>query len=401
MSEHAKLSASGSERWILCPGSVKAEDGIVEKPNPYAEEGTLAHEVAAKVLMSNVYDNDVSIEECASILDNIFESFPNIIEMDMTDNIQKYIGYIKNVALDNYNDNRYIEQRVDFSHIVPGGFGTADCIIKTNNVLHVIDLKYGKGVPVYAENNTQLLLYAIGALNRFPEYSPAAITMHIVQPRIGNYSEWSITRNELDEWVEFLRGKALEALKPDAKRIPHKDACRWCKAKPTCPALYNFIDHSIMPLKDKTMLTDEETKLVLDNTKLITDFLSSVEQSVYDRLMSGEPFKGYKLVNGRSMRKFKADSLEFLGDAMYKKVPITLAEAEKLLSKDVINEITYKQESKPILTTEDDKRPSISNFEFDDETKIDTIKAYQKNYRNKKKQVTAVVETLKEDSFKY
>ena len=400
MSEHARLSASGSERWILCPGSVKAEDGIVEKPNPYAEEGTLAHDVAAKVLMSKVYAKDVLMEEAELILGDIFESFPTVIEKEMTEHIYNYIGYIMKVAL-NYYDDRLIEQKVDFSNVVPGGFGTADCIIKTNNALHVIDLKYGKGLPVYAENNTQLLLYAIGALNKFPEYSPAAITMHIVQPRIGNYSEWSITRNELDEWIDFLRKKALEALNPDAKRIPHKDACRWCKAKPTCPALYNFIDHSIMPLKEKTTLTDEETKLVLDNTKLITDFLSSVEQSVYDRLMSGEPFKGYKLVNGRSVRKFKADSLEFLGDAMYKKVPITLAEAEKLLSKDVINEITYKQESKPVLTTEDDKRPSISNFEFDDETKIDTIKAYQKNYRNKKKQVTAVVETLKEDSFKY
>jgi hypothetical protein len=382
MSDHAKLSASGSERWILCPGSVAAEDGIPEKPNPYAEEGTLAHEAAAKVLTSNIYNDDVTTEEAGDILNSIFESFPNGITMEMTDNIYKYVGYIKKVALDNYNDNRFIEQKVDFSHVVPGGFGTADCIIKTNNALHVIDLKYGKGVPVYAENNTQLLLYAIGALNRFPQYSPSAIIMHIMQPRIGNYSEWSITRPELDEWAEFLKGKALDAMQPDAKRIPHKDACRWCKAKPTCPALYNFIDHSIMPLKEKTTLTEEETKLVLDNSKLITDFLSSVEQSVYDKLLIGESFKGYKLVNGRSQRKFKTDSIEelekTLGKSIYRKVPITLAEAEKLFSKEIIAEITYKQEGKPILVTEDDKRPSINKLEFDDETKIAlNIEGYQ------------------------
>lgn len=388
MSKHAKLSASGSERWILCPGSVAAEEDIPEKPNPYAEEGTLAHEVAATFLKDEIVISNITNE--------------------MLNNIINYSDYISAIEKDLKEYSLLIEQRVDFSHVVPDGFGTADCIIKDNDVLHVIDLKYGKGVPVYAENNTQLLLYAIGALNGFTNYMPGSIVMHIVQPRISNYSKWTITRYELDYWIEFLRSKALAALQPDAKRIPHKDACRWCKAKPTCPAIYNFIDHTIKPLKEKKTLSDEELKLVLDNSKLITDFLSSVEELVYDKIASGESFKGYKLVNGRQVRKFKTDSLEelesSLGESIYKKVPITLAEAEKIFGKDVINEITYKQEGKPILVPDSDKRVAITTLQFDNENKTDDIKAYQKKYRTKQKQIKAVKdksEILTENSFKY
>lgn len=122
---------------------------------------------------------------------------------------------------------------------------------------------------------------------------------------------------------------------------------------------------------NKDKLTDDELKLILDNSKLITDFLSSVEQSVYDRLSAGGSFNGYKLVNGRSQRKFKTDSLKELekayGDAIYRKIPITLTEAEKLFSKQILDEITYKQESKPILVRDNDKRPSISKLKFDNE----------------------------------
>ncbi len=390
MSEHAKLSASGSERWILCPGSVAAEEGIPEKPNPYAEEGTLAHEVAATFLKDEIVINNITSE--------------------MLNNIINYSDYISAVEKDLKEYSLLIEQRVDFSHVVPDGFGTADCIIKSDDVLHVIDLKYGKGVPVYAENNTQLLLYAIGALNGFTNYMPSSIVMHIVQPRISNYSKWEITRPEyeLDYWIEFLRKKALIALQPDAKRIPHKDACRWCRAKPTCPAIYNFIDHTIAPLKEKKALTDNELKLILDNSKLITDFLGSVEELVYDKIASGESFKGYKLVNGRQIRKFKTDSLEelenSLSESIYKKVPITLAEAEKIFSKEVINEITYKQQSKPILVPDSDKRAAITTLQFDNENKTDDMKAYQKKYRTKQKQIKAIKEKseiLTENSFRY
>lgn len=390
MDKHAKLSASGSERWILCPGSVAAEEGIPEKPNPYTEEGTLAHEVAATFLKDEIVINNITSE--------------------MLNNIINYSDYITAIEKDLKEYSLLIEQKVDFSHVVPDGFGTADCIIKSDDVLHVIDLKYGKGVPVYAENNTQLLLYAIGALNGFTNYMPSSIVMHIVQPRIGNYSKWEITKPEyeLDYWIEFLRKKALAALQPDAKRIPHKDACRWCRAKPTCRAIYNFIDHTIAPLKEKKALTDNELKLILDNSKLITDFLSSVEELVYDKIASGESFKGYKLVNGRQVRKFKTDSLEelenSLGESIYKKVPITLAEAEKIFSKEVINEITYKQQSKPILVPDSDKRAAITTLQFDNENKTDDMKVYQKNYRTKQKQIKAVKgkpEILTENSFKY
>lgn len=242
MSEHAKLSASGSERWILCPGSVKAEEGLPEKLNPYAEEGTLAHEVAAKILNGYEIEDD--------------------IPSDMLDNVKKYIDYIEKYAVG--ESVTYIEERVDFSYVAPGGFGTADCIISDeyNGILHIIDLKYGKGVPVYAEDNTQLELYAIGALNKLWKSNVIPcpyikVYLHIVQPRINNYSWVSLTIEELAARSQYLCSRALEALKPDAKRIPSEKACKWCKAKPTCPAIYEFIDHNILPLQTKNSLNHE------------------------------------------------------------------------------------------------------------------------------------------------
>ncbi len=349
MSKHAKLSASGSERWILCPGSVKAEEGIPEKHNSYAAEGTLAHEIAANILNGALWEElEVAVPE-------------------MVLNVTKYVEYIKSIE----SETILIEQKVDFSHIVPDGFGTADCIIKNGNTIHVIDLKYGKGIPVYSENNTQLLLYAIGAVSIFQNYKPETIIMHIVQPRISNYSKWEITFSELLNWMAFLHEKALLALKPDAIRIPHQDACRWCKAKPTCPAIYDFINYNILPLKEKKVLTNDELKLILDNSNLITNFLASVVELVYEKLLTGEEINGYKLVEGRSVRKIRTDGLneseKSLLNSLYKKVPMTLTEIEKMLGKDIVDKLTYKQSGKPILVNSTDKRKSIwENYKFND-----------------------------------
>ena len=343
---HAKLSASGAHRWTQCAGSVNAEEGLPNTTSIYAEEGTLAHHVAS------------------CMFDDTFHTLENIDSV-MLDEVTKYVDYVNSYV----KDDVAIEVRVDFSHVVPQGFGTADCIIKDNSTLHVMDLKYGMGIPVYAEDNTQLLLYAIGALNSVKGFVPDNIIMHIVQPRINNYSQWEITYSELLKWMEFFRKKALAALDPNAIRTPSAEACKWCKAKPTCPAIYNFINYEVMPLKEKASLTDGELKLILDSSKLISDFLTSVENLVYDKILSGNNFDGYKLVSGKNYRKFKDISIltkdqQSLLNSMSKMSLPTLAEIDKILTKEQVQEITYTQESKPSLVKDVDRRKSIT-FSFD------------------------------------
>jgi predicted transport protein len=374
MNNHAKLSASGSHRWILCPGSVKAEEGLPNKTSQYAQEGINAHERAHKYFTHLL---DLSNEDKSKN--------SSLYEIHLATNIEKnideehiaainYVKYVLNILLSCSDDAQiYIEKKVDFSYVIPEGFGTADCIIIDNNILHIIDFKFGKGLPVDAKNNTQLLLYALGACKIMLPNWPHEICMHIVQPRIHQISKWKINIAELLEWFTFLNRKAHEALLPNAPRIPSKTACMWCKAKSSCPAIYNFINKNVLPLTTKNQLTNEELKIVMDNSDLIKGFLTSIEEKIYENLEKGVGFKGYKLVKGRSVRKFKPEAIEELapqlGDSIYKKIFITLAEAEKIFDKDTMNKITYKQEGKPILTTINDKREDLSiNLKFDDLT---------------------------------
>lgn len=351
MSSHSKLSASGSQRWILCPGSVKAEEDFPATTSKYAEEGILAHEIAA------------------SILNNIEAPIP--LDAEMSNAVGEYITYITDLNLDKY----YIEKKVDFSHIVPEGFGTADLIgIYYLEEIHIVDFKYGKGVKVYAKDNTQLLLYAIGALNTLSsdltEDHDYQITMHIIQPRMNHFDSWTISMRELWRWEGYLKAKAEAALDPEAKRIPSDEACKWCKANSTCAAIYNFIDENVLTTVN-TYLTDEQAKIILDKSKLIVKFINLVEENVYNRLASGNNFIGYKLVRGRNIRKINLENekllFELLGEKAYSKSLIGIKELEKLVDKETLTSLIYTAVSNPILVKDNDKRESLNldDFKFD------------------------------------
>lgn len=353
MSKHAKLSASGSERWILCPGSVKAEEDLPDIPNKYAEEGTFAHQIAA--------------ERLQGILKNY------LLSLEMEVNVQKYIDYINNIiAKCGKNAKFFVEKKVDFSSVVPEGFGTADFIAidKDNEQIHIVDLKYGRGIKVNATDNTQLLLYAIGVFLETDFIDCKNITMHIVQPRLDHYSTWNIDETMLSKWSKILNNAALRALDPKAPRIPHERACKFCKAKPTCYALWDFSKEVTNDNFIKKDLTKDELKLVQDRSAIIKDFLESVEEKIYNELNQGNNFPGYKLINGRTTRKFKPESeeriVELLQDNAYEKSLIGVIKAEKLLGKDIIEELTYKVSNKPQLVKDSDSRESINNIYYFD-----------------------------------
>ncbi len=383
--KHAKLSASGSAKWLNCPGSIKAEEKYQRSSSVYADEGTIAHELADRCL-SKKQDASIFIGKTLKQLKIESESFPSdyIIEKDMCDYVQEYVDYV--LSHETKKTMLFTEERVDFSIIVPEGFGTLDAAIldPETKVCHIFDLKYGKGEKVDAFENTQGQLYAVGVYNDLNWLGEIeSFRIHIVQPRIPNFSYWDISLNDLKTFMKFAAERAELALTNNAPRVPGEKQCRWCLAKADCKALFKFTEEILCKEFDDESELDEQTlnkeqkKLILDNKDLIYDFLNAVEGSVFETLSQGEQFPGYKLVEGRSNRKFTDNAekilVEKLGEEAYKKELIGIGEAEKKLGKKEMENITFKPEGKPTLAPEYDKRKAIVikpiSEEFEDETK--------------------------------
>jgi hypothetical protein len=292
----------------------------------------------------------------------------------MAEYVQQYIDYVRQ-----FSGQHFYEVRVDFSEWVPEGFGTSDVIIIDGSTLRIIDLKYGQGVEVYADNNSQAQLYALGALSDFGDFAEIEeVVISIVQPRRDHISEWSISKKELLVFGAKVSQAAKAALRPDAPRNPGEKQCQWCNAKAVCPALRSYTEQTLIAQFDDISpatvtpvdtLTDEQLAQALDAKKLITGWLDAVEQLVTDKLNNGEQFAGYKLVEGRSLRQWADEAqaeqtLLRLADAdkLYKKTFISVAQAEKLLGKKnaaAMADLVVKPSGKPTLAKADDPRPPI------------------------------------------
>lgn len=374
MTAHAKLSASGSHRWLACPASVEAERGIADKSSPHAFEGTVAHELAEVALKSNT-DAD---EWVGKVMPETHAE----ITQEMADYVQEYIDYV----LYHIPPKGYAayEVRVDFSDWVPEGFGTCDALIIGGNTMHVIDLKYGQGVQVSPVDNSQGMLYALGA------YADCAgiadiqkIIITIVQPRCNPdiFESWEISIEQLLEWGEYAKARALMCGLPDAEFNPGEKQCQWCKAKATCTALAAFTSDAIMEQFDEVeeltpvnRLTDEQLGKALSAKKLIISWLDAVEEVVVERLGNGVPFEGYKLVAGKSNRQWSDEGdvehsiFELLGEEAYTKKLVSPAQAEKIVGKKraaEIAEFVVKPQGRPTLAKSDDPRPAV-NITADD-----------------------------------
>lgn len=372
MQKHAKLSASGSSKWINCPGSVEAESKIPynNKQSIYAEEGTIAHELADRCLKANV-DTSTFIGKAISV-ESYGKVLSKVIDKEMGKFVQEYLDYVRSYKT--CNSRVYTEDKVDFSNIVRDGFGTLDCAILDydTGICHIFDLKYGQGVEVSAIENTQGQLYALGLYNELGYLDIIKnFVIHIVQPRKYNFSSWEISIDNLNKFGEFVKEKAEEALAPGAKRIAGYKQCEFCAAKASCSALDKFtqeiisLDFDNLDKANSESITDERVKLILDNKKLIELFLSAVENKTFERLVAGEKIIGYKIVEGKSNRKWTDDAeaklIEKLGDEAFEKSLIGITAAEKKLNRKEVNDLTYKPAGKLTLASESDKRPAVTS----------------------------------------
>lgn len=371
---HAKLSASGASRWATCPGSVQMEDGIPDKESVYAREGTLAHEMSELKLKHYLDPKGFGKRKLNAAIKRLKEN--ELYQAEMDSFTDTYVDFIKEKAL-SFSSNPYIEieKRVDFSRWVGGGFGTCDCILIHGSTLSIIDLKYGKGVPVSSEQNEQLILYALGAYDAFNLiYNLDKIELNIVQPRINNFSTWEISLTELLLWGDYFKVQAEKALGGNGELVPSAKACKFCKARDICTARAenNLSLESEIKLKPNEIPKDKLYEYI-SRGEDIAKWVADLKAYALDMCLKGEDVKGLKAVAGRTSRSWtnQDEAINKLIEGgideaiIYDKVPLTLAKLEKALGKQqftaLVGDMVVTSEGKPTLVFENDKRPAITN----------------------------------------
>nr|DAL21143.1 MAG TPA_asm: Protein of unknown function (DUF2800) [Caudoviricetes sp.] len=370
MSSHALLSPSASHRWLHCTAAPRLEEGIKDEGSDYAAEGTLAHAYCAMKLKEFLgLPTDGEKEEIAALQ-----------EKYGTGEMSEYTDTYATIVLEKFNAARavtpdaqlLVETRLDFSDYMPEAFGTADAIIIADGTMEIIDFKYGKGVKVSAVENPQMMIYALGAYARFAfEYRIDNLRATIVQPRIDNLSEYEITVEELTSWASNVLTPAAEkAYKGEGPQTPGS-WCQFCKVKNQCRALADKCKAAVA-VDPKLITLEELAKDVLPMVPIVKTWISGVEEFALAQALSGVQLPGWKIVEGRSIRKITdtdsvADALTKSGytqSDIYKPIEMrTITELEKLVGKKqfaaLCGEWVNKPQGKPTLAPESDKRKAI------------------------------------------
>ena len=369
---HALLSASSSHRWLNCPPSARLCENYEDKGSDFAAEGTDAHALC-KYKLRKLLGMD-----CEDPTENL-----TWYNSEMDECATGYASYVMEVLEDAKNKcpdpTILIEQKLDYSKYVDEGFGTGDCIIIADGTLHIIDYKHGRGVLVEAERNPQMMLYALGALEMFGFlYGITDVSMHIYQPRRSNVSTFTISKDELFDWAD-------ETLKPTAKlafegkgEYTCGEWCTFCKAKNDCRKRAEAnLEMAKYDFKMPPLLTDDEVSDILKKADELLSWINDIKDYAFEKALSGQHWNGFKLVEGRSVRKYTdekavATAVLVAGYDPYEKKLLGITEMQKMLGKDKFNEVlgdlVHKPPGKPTLVPESDKRPEIStvNQDFND-----------------------------------
>lgn len=363
MGNHAILSASASHRWLHCNPSARLELEFEDRETSAASEGTAAHALCEHKLKRKL---KLRSERPVSEYDN------DEMEQYTDDYVDFVMGQVVRERRRDAETQVLIEQRLDFSCYVPDGFGTGDCVIVSKGRLHIIDFKYGQGVLVEAEENPQMKLYALGALREFGEkYQIKKVKMTIFQPRRENVSTWEITVARLKRWAEKdLRPKAERAFKGEGEYCPG-EWCLFCKAAIKCRArAEEKLRLAQSEFKLPPLLTDAEIEDVLAKLPDIKKWAEEIQEYALQAALAGKQWHGFKLVEGRSVRKY-ADEDAVIKAAqsagytdIFKKTLLTITEMERLMGKQefakILGGLVVKPAGKPTLVADTDKREAIS-----------------------------------------
>ena len=359
---HAILSASASSRWLRCTPSARLERKFPDASSPYALEGSRAHERAEYFLnrFLKTGDSNVLIRE----------------DVEMNDAVQIYV----NICVEKINEARTaspdaqikVEQRLDFSRWVPEGFGTGDMVMVSDKYFEIVDLKYGKGVPVSAINNSQMRLYALGMYEAFGYlYGADEVRVTIVQPRLDSVSTETISVDDLLTWGEEVKKKAKIAFAGKGEFCAGNH-CRFCKARNICRAHAEYELKNVKEDLQTAELEDFEISDILLRAKNIKTWLDGLESYALGKALDGYDWPGMKLVEGRSNRKITDDTIAannlmnagFGADEIYKPRALrSITDLEKLCGKKMFSElmsgVIEKPPGKPTLVSADDKRQAI------------------------------------------
>lgn len=377
--EHARLSASGSKKWLNCPASLGLEENFPNTSSEYARLGTTAHALAEHRLKQFLGESVNNTEE--DILKDLTDEDKN----EMLTLIEEFVNYV--IAKHAYyrrekgNAELTIEQRLDYSSYAPDGFGTGDVVLKGGATLEIIDLKYGKGIKVDAHENSQLKLYALGALehyfiNRLEPIEEVVLTVY--QPRLNSIESFRTTPNNIFKWGETV-------VKPSAKKaLEGGGACVYgthcddgfCKARTICAeynkhylSLQEYIAKS--PKFDGGKLTDDELIKAYELSIGIEKWVKDLRAYITENMLSGKTYNGYKLIEGSGRRRFKDEDavIKALQKAKLRKDKYittklkSLTELEKLLGAEkfdrLLGELIEKTAGSPTIVKDSDPRPAI------------------------------------------
>jgi len=380
---HSLLAASKAAQWINCPPSARLQEGIPDRRSEYADEGTLAHELAETKLRRRLLPcNSTERKHLDARLQEIQANPLYSAEMERL--IQEYVEYVEErfmVAKARSSDAVILlEEKLDYSKwTAPGQTGTGDVVLIADGTLELIDLKYGKGVPVSAVGNPQIRLYALGAWSGYGYlYDIREIQMTIYQPRLDSISTDTMTIEELLDWAEnVVKPAAALAFEGKGEYKPG-DHCRWCKVKATCRAR---ADENMKALQyefqDPALLTLDEIGQILHIAQQLSAWAKDVQEYAHTQAVRGTKFPGWKLVEGRSNRQItdKDAARSILEGAglnpdLYLKIDLLgISELEKRIGKkqltELLGELIQKPPGKPVLVPETDKRPELNSIESD------------------------------------